>query len=107
MKKIGLIFIAVVLFAFYNYGLYQWILSGHRFKQVWQAATSDWFLSITIFDMSLFSLFCLIWLYRDMQKRQLPAGRRLSILLAALITGVVTLLLYLAFRKEENTRKQV
>ena len=101
MKKVVLLLLAVALFAFYTYGFFQWLQSGHSFKDVWQATTSDWFVAITVFDMSLFSLLCLIWLYRDMQKRKWSGGKRTLIILATLMTGVVTLLLYLAFRKDD------
>jgi cbb3-type cytochrome oxidase subunit 3 len=104
MKKPVLFFLAVVLFVFYNYGLYQWIQSGHDFKDVWQATTSDWFLAITVLDMALFSLLCLIWLYRDMSKRNFSDGKKFLILLASLITGVVVLLAYLAFRKNDHLK---
>lgn len=102
MKKPILLFLAAALFVFYNYGLIQWIRSGHDFKDVWQATTSDWFLAITVLDMALFSLLCLIWLYRDMSKRSFTSRKKILILLAALITGVVVLLAYLAFRKEDS-----
>jgi hypothetical protein len=105
MKKPVLLFLAVVLFAFYNYGLYQWIQSGHDFEDVWQATTSDWFLAITVFDMALFSLLCLIWLYRDMSKRNFSGGKKFLILFASLITGVVVLLAYLAFRKDDHLKQ--
>ncbi len=97
MKKSFLVFAAIALFLFYNYGLYKWIQSGHNFDDVWQTATSDWFLAVTILDMSIFSLLCLTWLYRDMTKRNYSAGKKFSILFVTLITGVVVPLLYLAF----------
>lgn len=100
MKKILLILAATALFLFYIYGLYQWIRSGHSFGDVWQAITSDWFLVITVLDMSLFSLLCLLWLYRDMQKRKFSKGKTLLLLFGTLIVGVVVPLLYLAFRKK-------
>ncbi len=102
MRKPVLIIAALALFLFYNYGLYQWILSGHSFKDVWRAATADWFLAVTLLDMSLFSLLCLIWLYRDMDKRKFSGGKKFLIILATLITGVVVVLLYLAFRKNKG-----
>lgn len=104
MRKILLILAATALFLFYSYGLYQWILSGHRFGDVWQAATTDWFLAITVLDMSLFSLLCLVWLYRDMQKRKFSGGKMFLILFSMLIAGVVVPLLYLAFRKKPGSR---
>jgi hypothetical protein len=99
MKKSFLLAAAVALFLFYNYGLFQWIQSGHGFKDVWRAATSDWLLAITLLDMGIFSLLCLIWLYRDMQGRRFAAGKIFLILFVTLITGVVVPLFYLAFRK--------
>jgi len=105
MKKTVLLLLGIALFAFYNYCLYQWLQSGHTFNDVWRATTSDWFLAITVFDMALFSLLCLIWLYRDMTRRRFAAGKKLLILLASLITGVVVLFLYLAFRKEEGLKQ--
>lgn len=89
---------AVLLFAFYNYGLYQWLQSRHTFNDVWKAIASDWFLTIAVVDMSLLSTFCLIWLYRDMQRRRWPGAKMAAVLLATLITGVVVLLVYLGFR---------
>ena len=102
MKKTALLTAAVLLFAFYNYGLYRWLQSGHDFADVWRAAISDWFLAITLLDMSIFSLLCLVWLWRDMRKQDWPLLRRLAILFLSLITGVVVLLVYLAFRKKTN-----
>jgi hypothetical protein len=99
MKKILLILAATALFLFYNYGLFQWIRSGHSFGDVWRAITADWFLAITVLDMSLFSLLCLLWLYSDMQKRKFGGGKMFLILFSTLIVGVVVPLLYLAFRK--------
>ena len=102
MKKPLLLVAATLLFLFYNYGLYRWIQSGHSFSDVWQAATSDWFLAITLFDTSLFSLLCLIWLYRDMKQRGFSGGKMYPILFTALIIGVVVPLVYLAFRPAGN-----
>jgi hypothetical protein len=102
MKKPLLIVAATGLFLFYNYGLYQWIQSGHNFNDVWRAATSDWFLAVTLLDMSLFSLLFLIWLYRDMERRNFSGGRKFLLLFITLITGVVVPLLYLAFRPAEK-----
>ncbi|HEY0041809.1 MAG TPA: hypothetical protein VGB71_14150 [Flavisolibacter sp.] len=101
MKKTVFLLLGIALFALYVFCLYQWILSGHTFKDVWQAATSDWFLAVTIFDMAIFSLLCLIWLYRDMSRRGFSGGRKIMILLACLITGVVVVFLYLAFRRPD------
>lgn len=98
MKKPLLLVAAIALFLFYNYGLYQWLQSGHSFRDVWQAATSDWFLAITLLDMSLFSLLCFIWLYRDMDRRGFSGAKKFLVLFIALITGVVVPLAYLAFR---------
>jgi len=98
MRKPVLLLLAIALFIFYSYGFVQWLQSGHDFGDVWQAATSDWFLAITVFDMALFSLLCLIWLYRDMSRRNFSGGKKFLILLASLITGVVVLFAYLAFR---------
>lgn len=94
---------AVVLFGCYNYGLYQWILSKHSFRDVWQPLISDWLLAITFLDMSVFSLLCLIWLYRDMSRQEISRVNKFFILFASLITGVVVLLLYLAFRKKASS----
>jgi hypothetical protein len=105
MKKPLLTIVALALFAFYNYALVRWIQSGHNFNDVWQAATSDWFLAVTVFDMSLFSLLCLIWLYRDMSKRHMGTAKKLRLLLLTLITGVVIPLLYLAYRKNNDSEK--
>jgi hypothetical protein len=101
MKKTVLLLLGIALFALYVFSLYQWILSRHTFHDVWQAATSDWFLAITIFDMAIFSLLCLIWLYRDMSRRGFGDGRKIMILIACLVTGVVVIFLYLAFRKRD------
>lgn len=102
MRKPVLLFLAIALFIFYSYGFLQWLQSGHDFGDVWRAATSDWFLAVTVFDMALFSLLCLIWLYRDMSRRNFSGGKKFLILLASLMTGVMVLLAYLAFRKEEK-----
>lgn len=102
MKKILLITVAVALFVFYSYGFVQWLQSGHSFTDVWKALTSDWFLAVTVLDLSLFGLLCLIWLYRDMQKQDISAAGKFFILLATLLAGVVVLLFYLAFRKQEK-----
>lgn len=101
MRKTLLILAATALFIFYVYGFVQWLQSGHSFRDVWQAATSDWFLAVTVLDLSLFGLLCLIWLYRDMQRRNFTATSRFLILLATLLSGVVVVLLYLAFRKND------
>ena len=98
MKKSLLMLAAAALFLFYTYGFYQWLQSGHNFNDVWKAATSDWFLAVTVLDMSLFSLLCLVWFYRDMQRRGFGNGKKFLLLFLTLITGVVVLLLYLAFR---------
>lgn len=96
MRKPLLLAAAVLLFAFYNYALVQWLQSGHTFGDIWRAVRSDWLLAVTVLDMSLFSLLCLVWLYRDMLRRGWPAGRRTLVMLTALLTGVVVLLAYLA-----------
>ena len=102
MRKPALIIAAIALFLFYNYGLYRWLQSGHNFNDVWQAVRSDWFLAVTVLDLSLFTLLCLIWLYRDMSRRKLSGGKKFLLLLATLIAGVVVPLFYLAFRKEKG-----
>jgi hypothetical protein len=99
MKKLLLLTAAILLFAFYNYGFFRWLQSHHNFSDVWRAVRSDWFLSVTVLDMGIFSLLCLIWLWRDMHKRSWPFGKRVLMLLATLVTGVVVPLLYLAFRR--------
>jgi hypothetical protein len=60
-------------------------------------------LAITVLDMSLFSLLCLIWLYRDRHKRGFRGGKKFLFLFITLITGVVVPLLYLAFRPGRQT----
>jgi len=70
---------------------------------VWRAITSDWFLAVTVLDLSLFGLLCLLWLYRDMQKRNISVAGKFFILLATLLSGVVVVLFYLAFRKKDST----
>jgi hypothetical protein len=102
MKRAILTAIAVALFLFYCYCLLQWIQSGHDFGDVWQAATSDWFLAVTLFDMSIFSLLVLIWMYRDMTRRDYSEGKKFLLLFVTLITGVVVPLLHLAFRKQKS-----
>jgi len=102
MRRTVLLLLAVSLYAGYVFAFYQWILSGHSFGDVWQAASSDWFLAVTLFDLSLFGLLCLIWLYRDMNRGDFSTSRKILILTAALIIGVVVLLLYLAFRKTDD-----
>ena len=98
MKKSLLVLAATALFLFYSYGFYQWLQSGHNFKDVWKAATADWLLAVTVLDMGLFSLLCLVWLYRDMQRQGFGNGKKFLLLFITLITGVVVPLLYLAFR---------
>src|SRR5687768_13243170 len=102
MRKVVLLVLAVSLYAGYVFALYQWILSGHTFADVWRLATSDWFLAVTLFDLSLFGLLCLIWLYRDMNRRKFSTGRKMLMIIATLISGVVVLLLYLAFRRTDD-----
>lgn len=104
MRKSLLLLLAIAVFALYNYGLIRWIHSGHTFDDVWQGITNDWLLAITFFDMGLFSLLCLVWLYRDMRQRNMAAGKRFLILFTTLIAGVVVLLAYLAFRKNDGTQ---
>jgi hypothetical protein len=50
--------------------------------------------------MSLFSLLCLLWLYRYMQKRKFGGGKMFLILFSTLIMGIVVPLLYLPFREK-------
>ena len=99
MKKPALIILAILLFIFYNYGLYRWIQSGHDFRDTWRAARSDWFLAVTLFDTCLFALLCLIWLIRDMTRRRCSTVQIVLLVLACLISGVVPLLVYLAYRR--------
>ena len=106
MRKPLLIIAAIALLVFYTYGFVQWLQSGHRFSDVWLAATSDWFLAVTVLDLSLFALLCSIWLYRDMQGRNFSAASQFFILLATLIAGFVVLLFYLAFRKDNIQQKE-
>ncbi len=97
-----LLLIAIVLFLFYIYALYEWLQSNHSFEYVWRAATSDWFLAITLFDLLLFGLLCLIWLTNDMRSRHYSVIKIILILLACLISGVPVVLTYLAFRKDKR-----
>lgn len=96
---------ALALAVFYAHGLQQWLPSGHDFRDAWQAATQDWLLAITLFDLGLFGLLCFVWSYRDMQKQGYSALKKCVVLLAMLIAGVVALLFYLAFRKTPGAQK--
>jgi len=104
MRKPLLLFLAIVVFAFYSYGFYQWIQSGHSFKDVLQVATSDWILLITVVDMGVFTLLCLTWLYRDMNRRHISGGKKFWIFFGTIIFGAVGLLVYLALRKETDLK---
>ena len=98
MKRNALLLLAAVLFAFYAYGFVQWLASGHSFADVWRLATSDWFLAVTLLDLSLFGLACIIWVVRDMKRRNLNGGKIFLMVLACLVSGFVPFLVYLAFR---------
>jgi len=102
MKKYILFIIAILLFIFYSYCFLQWLQSDHTFKNVWNAATSDWFLAVTLLDLALFASLCLIWLVKDMIKKKIGKGKIFLVMLSCLIYGVVPFLIYLAFRKNDD-----
>jgi hypothetical protein len=100
MKKILLLTAAVLIFLFFIYTLYRWLEQGHNFKYVWWCITNDWFVAATFFDALVFMTICAVWLLSDMKKRGFTTLKMIFIILALIITGSVTFLVYLAYRKK-------
>ena len=100
MKKSALSLVAVLLLSFYLFGFFRWLSSGHTMQDVLTLATSDWFLLVTLIDLALFALLCLIWLVRDMRSRNISSGKIIALILVCIISGMPPFLLYLAFRND-------
>jgi hypothetical protein len=102
MKKTIFLTAAILIFLFFNYGLYKWLEQGHTFKHVWWSMTHDWFVAVTFFDALVFMTICAVWLFTDMKKRGFSVLKMMLIFLALIITGSITLLVYLAYRKSSK-----
>ena len=93
--------IAIGLWIFYTYCFIQWLQSGHNFNDVWQAASSDWFLKVTLFDTCLFTIFCFIWMINDMRKLHYRTGKIVLAVVLTFLFGAAGFIGYLAARKRQ------
>ncbi|MEZ0542863.1 hypothetical protein [Fibrella arboris] len=102
MKKTVASLVALLLLAFYLFGLFRWLTSGHTINEVVSTIASDWFLLITFVDLSVFFLLCMIWAVKDMRQRRISVATMIALLLGCLLVGVAPLLFYIIYRNEST-----
>lgn len=91
--------LAFILFAFFQYGKNQWLVSGHGLIDAWKGATeTDWLLTITFFDGGIFTLICLTWMVYDLKKQRLNKILKILFFLLTLAFGAAGFFLYLGIR---------
>lgn len=102
MRKVILWCIAIGLYLFYTFAFMQWLRSGHNFNDVWQAASSDWFLAVTLFDSGIFTILCFYWLITDMKKYHYKTNKIILAITLTFLFGAAAFIGYLALRKKQQ-----
>ena len=107
-RKPLLLALAATLFAWFNVAFFLWLRQGDtlaaRLTHAWHGASSDWLVAATLSDAGIFVALALVWFWCDARARLWTRRRRIGWIVATIVCGSPTLLVYLAFRPASAVR---